>query len=403
MEINGEDLISKVREASENAYDWSQRNGKPLAMTASEKDLEVAQFFDEINIDQNIAKLIIRVGNFSPSLNFSFGEILRKGKTIRKAKSVVDKSEEFLRENYLIDDLLRRDIEIDYLKNLYHCFELISLLIKKSRRVQRRRSAYFLEYCALCWRLVNKNKILNFSESADYSAYYCLEHHPKKSDSNYHKARASLIAALKIIPALNREFNSRKESDALNPKFFYKATARFALKHKPSKTTKQTISTHNCKGPVDYTINIANSYYPATSTAINGIDLNKINSWKEWFYAVITALDPTGQDSLSWDDANDNWDDVPEDHTAYSPDFGVDVLLNILHRHEATFNIKALPRPRGPKPGEVKKNKQLRLRVIEIYEQQKAIKGKINGAEIARELKVSRQRISIILKELNLR
>lgn len=403
--MNGEDLIQNFREASSNAYEYSQKHGKPLSMTPTGKDIEVTQFFDTVDIALNICMLINRniKGLNYVNKKFSVGKFLRKAKTIKKSKLIVNKSEEILREDILIDDYERRDSEIDYLKNLYHCLETISVLIKKSRRVHRRKSSYFPEYCAFCWRLINKNMILNYSESADYSAYYCLIHHPKKSDANYHKARTSLISALKNISALNDEYISRYLNKDLNPRFFYKATARFSKKHKPRDKNNQIADADDWKNSINYILTTTNNNYPYASKAINQIDLNKVNSWKGWFYSVINALDPTGQDSSSWDDANEKWNQASDYETVQSPYTGETVLLNILHRYEATCQIKAMPQPRGPKSGQVKKNNKLRLEIKKIAEQQLISKNKINAQEIARKLGLTRQRINVLLKELGLR
>lgn len=88
---------------------------------------------------------------------------------------------------------------------------------------------------------------------------------------------------------------------------------------------------------------------------MNNISVEEISSWKEWFYAVINSLDPSGMDASSWVDADIDWRGMPDDQAATSLEVGENVLLNIIHRYESVNNIKAISRPRGPKKGAVKK------------------------------------------------
>lgn len=406
-------LSDDIRKVIDQAYEQSQKQNKPISDGRIEGDLVVADFFDTIIIDSQVSEAITKSINKSfESIHgeISIGLLLREAKTPHKAKKWILKTEEYLRSRLVNTDCFKFISEqypvIDYLKELYHCLELITMLIKKSKRIQRVKSGYFLEYCALCWRLVNKNKLLEFDESADYSASYCLEHHPKKFDWKYQCARSALRAAIEKsdheLNELKEELIRKNNDGSLTPRFLYKATARFAKK--PSRIDLDKYHTGDFwRNRASRIIEISKPYYPHASEAMKSILIDELSSWQEWFYAVINSLDPSKTDESNWVCTNIDWSSMSDDKAAISLDVGEVVLLNIIHRYECVSNINATPRPRGPEKGAVKKNEALRSDIIFLANKQKTKNNEINGAQIAKELDISRQRVSVLLKELGLR
>lgn len=403
-------FLNSVRKTVDESYEQSQRQNKPISDGMVANQLAAADFFDAIFIDSQVAEAIRNATNlsFGPSSgDISVGQLLREAKTLRKAKGWVRKAETYVRSRPVDESVVipasTQCSEIDYLKELYHCLELITILVKKSKRTQRKKEGYFLEYCALCWRLVNKNKILNFDESADYSASYCLKHHPKKSDWEYHHARSALLAAIDNSDhELKGELIDRKKNKRLTPLFLYKSTARFTTKP-PAMVLDMLHTGDSWKDRAARIIEASKSYYPTASEAIKAIPIAELSSWEAWFYAVINALDPSGKDASSWDDARVDWKSMSDDQSAASKEVGEEVLLNILHRYEAVSRINSTPRPRGPKKGTVATNEALRADITLLANLQKEKNNKINASQIAKYLKISRQRVSVLLKELGLR
>ena len=405
-----DNVLKAVRKAIDESYEYSQKQGKSISHGRVASQLAVADFFNTVVIEPRISALIVSISALpipSTTDGISIGELLRNAKTQREAKKWIEKTEKYLlsklsnESDFLVVSEL--SAEIDYLKQIYYCFELISILIKKSKRIQRKKDGYFLEYCALCWRLVNKNKILNYDESADYSAYYCLEHHPKKADWEYHRARLALLKAIENSDHVSyEELIERKKDKLVTPLFLYKATAKFASK--PSEMVLECFHVEDLwKDRVGRIIEVSESYYPNASEAIKSISVARLTKWREWFYSVISSLDPSGKDASNWDDSCGDWIGESDDKLSQSQYFGERVVLNILHRYEAVCNINNIPRPRGPKKGAVNKKDGLRSEITSLANIQIEKNNKINASEIGKELNMSRQRISVILKELGLR
>jgi hypothetical protein len=400
-------LLESVREVINQSYKDSQKDNVPISNGHMAGQIMAAVLFNNIYIDQDIAEALYDANIKSFSVNLSVGQFLRDGKTLRKSKKWIIKTENNIHSKLVdktkITSYTLQCASIDYLKELYHCLELISILVRKSKRIQRKKNGFFLEYCALCWRLVNKNKLLNFDESTDYSASYCIEHHPKKADWNYHLARNTLISAIeKTNSNLKEELIERKKDNEITPLFLYKSTATFAKKH-PKKDMVLFHSGDTWKDRASLIKNLAESYYPNASLAMKSIYVLKLFSWEAWFNAVINALDTSGKDMANWGDAGTNWNRITDDQASVSEYVGETVLLNIIHRYEAVSNINAIPRLRGPKKGTVATNKSLRAVISKLAKEQKANDRKINASEIAKKLNISRQRVNVLVKELGLR
>lgn len=400
-------LIDAVKKSIENAYEFSQSENTAISDGPYSGQIAADSFFDDVNIDSRMCEVIRRANAGSlktTARDISFGQLLRDAKSISNAKEWIRKTDEYLRSDMLNHEELTyfklRDAEIDYTKELYHCLELVFILVRKSKKKQRNDDSYFLEYCALCWRLVHKQNNQNLYDSTDYSTSYCLVHHPKKSVYEHKKARAALISAVDKSDHEMRDMFIRRKNDlSLNPRILYRATAIFS--DKPSRVELEAHRTGNSwVDSARLIIEISKIHFPRASVVLNAIPINKLSSWKEWFYAVINSLDSSGTDKSNWEEA---WGNLPNDQAATSLEVGENVLLNIIHRYESANNIKNMKQPRGPKAGSVPKNDELRASIIFLAAQQMAENNKIDAAEIGRKLNKSRERIRVLLKELGIR
>ena len=75
------------------------------------------------------------------------------------------------------------------------------------------------------------------------------------------------------------------------------------------------------------------------------------------------------------------------------------MLLAILQRHEAYECIQLVPQPRGPKSGAIR-NTDIREKVKKLMSDCKKQNKKINRAEFARKLDITRQYASKLVKEI---
>lgn len=135
--------------------------------------------------------------------------------------------------------------------------------------------------------------------------------------------------------------------------------------------------------------------YPITHKLIHNISPMKFSTLERWICEIVKKLDPYDY-SVQLDNFMD-WLDLPGDDTDWRN------ILYILRRHEVYKTITSKRRKRGPKKGHVLANISLREKIKKATESQISTKGKINAAEIARELNLSRQRVNVIIKELKLR
>ncbi|MNQ86269.1 hypothetical protein D3C85_1014570 [compost metagenome] len=250
--------------------------------------------------------------------------------------------------------------------------------------------------------MVNKNNLILHSHSEHYSRFYCLEHHPKKSDLNYHKAKGALRAAIKRLNVKVVTVSASK----YEPNELYAATGKIVEKIKITDFNKN-LNGNSWRDSSRCILEMSKRYYPHANKVLSNVAIDTLSSWKEWFYAVIKALDPSGIDSSNWNDINVDWDGI-SDAQAVTNDFvGERVLLNILHRYECVSAISTLhrtfPRPRGPQKGTVNKNNELREKITILANRQMAENYKINAAKIAKEMMLSRQRVNVLLRELELR
>ncbi|MGE6149016.1 hypothetical protein ACLHZ5_14180 [Aeromonas media] len=468
----GKRLVTGTRQVIDVCMELSTRQRRPISdghfcdpffvTDFFDDPLTVADFFDNLIIDSEIVRAIsiaINHEEFNPSLEseelnalkkinssiesmsvaMSIGWLLRNIKNLRKIKWIIRIAEKFVKSiqaNNFVFPIEVKNSKIDYLINLLYCIESISTLVRESKKDVTYDDGYFTEYCALCWRLVNKYKHLIYSISDNYSEFYCLEHHPTVNKGKHEAAKRALATAIKNSDHEMKELfvnkNNTKNKKSPNPLIFYRATATFA-----KKTSIATLETDAVgsfwRERVSFIVELAKRDYPHAFKLIEPISINNLSSWKEWFYAVINALDnskkgkstqykstqykstqyKSTQDADNWVDASNvgnstrpSWMEMSDDAASFSYEVGADVMLNILRRFESVSVINSLPRPRGTQKGTVKKNEFLIERVTFFAKKQLIETGKVNASQVARDINneigkdYKRQYIHNIVKSL---
>jgi hypothetical protein len=410
-------LVEKTKEALESAIVFCKNSGKTITVREKVGSISISQSLDSVSLDNKaIAEARANLDIFTLSILDSNSKILSIGMLIRSWRSLKKTRENIANVIASLEQYYLNDSLVNYFKELEFCLELSSTAIKQSKNFKRSSNDHFQEYCSLCWRLVNKYKFLNYEESKDYSNYYCKIHHPKRNVNKYHKTRNKLLIAIKnrakaddinfIIKVDKREWSRASYSRNL-----YQRLHSFAAKPNKIKMQKMELNLSKTSSWSEFSDTLLRevaTLYPAAYSKVKHCNADLLQSWGEWFLEIIQLLDDSDTDIDNWLDSND-----PSEFKNYEPHldlnneaayiFGWRTLLNIFSRYQASHNIANLKNSKGPKKNKVPKNNKLRL---EIQKKAKAfiVEGKkINGAQIARELNISRERVSVILKELKLR
>ena len=374
-------------------------------------------YFPSITINKKIVYLI-SFTNKCPLLKsktpLSLFELVSEANSLKKARSWILNAETFAyslmsQKSHKAAKLLNSII--DYLKSLYFCTQRIEVLYKRSKKTKKK-PGYFLEYCCLCWRLINRDEILDSVEETSPSKFYCPVHHSSRSEHLNKKAKAALISAIKgsSYAELIDEYKSRKEENRVNPRFLYTSLNYFAQKpyNVDGFMTPEMLELKNKKYGFAWNIGIikekCRKAYPFTyNKLIQNNAFLEIETWEGFFFNVISILDPTGTDSRSWsNDSSIPWRSMTNEQAVDNFYCGDKTLLMIIHRHEAFSTIERRDRRRGTKAGTVPINIDRRNQIIEIVKQHKKNGQKIKGVDIANQLDISAQRVSVLLKRLNL-
>jgi hypothetical protein len=138
---------------------------------------------------------------------------------------------------------------------------------------------------------------------------------------------------------------------------------------------------------------VAKNYPEAWSKILLHVE-NNVTTWKEYFMLIIESLDSTAAgDTLTWLNAPNDFDGPGSLQTGWM------ALITVIHRYEAVQNVENSSRPRGPEKGQVY-NKNIREEIRDMLNSQKKLGGRVNYAEIARQLGVKRQYVSQLVKKM---
>lgn len=403
------DLIRDTKIALSNAYQQAFKDSKTISARRWPNSIYISDVLINVKVEAGVIEIINAItpqaSNIAtlkvPTKN-SLAAFIEYSRSIKKAKERVLITENHLKRLAVLDE------SIDYLKELYHCLELASITVKKSKRFNKGNEGYFLEYCALCWRLVNKNMLFTYSHTKGYSQYYCIKHHPQKAGASYHSARDSLLRAVKDRGGENllilKDFDKGKIKRNKMPYFLYNWTDSFAKKPSSIEIEKAFKNTNDWMAQAKAIIKLSSHYYPRAMEIVKEVNVEDFSSWKDWFLAIVNAFD--SNEIKNWEAAKDDWSEKNALQRNQGYITGKHTILNIIHRFEAKKNISHLQQHRrpGPKQGQVKRNEALRKKIIKFAKEQKSEGKKVNAAKIARKLGgLSRERVNKLINELNLR
>ncbi|MFM5518990.1 hypothetical protein [Aeromonas dhakensis] len=409
-------LSDEVNKIIDESSQLSKEQKRPIASGPYKNHFVVADFFDSVILDATISKAIcdaVKTSNASKSLKNSFkhepadaslGWLIRNSKTILKAQEVVLIAIQYFRRR-VYDDSLTTSIgnksEINYLKELHFHLGLIINLVKSSKIIKRRTLTYSPDFCELCWRLVNKSETITLSghegdENKNYSMRYCLEHHPKKSATKYYRDRSAIVSA---FDRLDDEFKDNIIYINKCTKQNYISLPQIISKFAP-RTIIKDFNEHSWKDCANSILHTSKEFYPSAYEQIKNKSIDKEPSWKDWFLAVIQALDTSSSksDISNWNDTCITWK-LKSDEQDFTKDLmGWGVLLNILRRYEAVSKIN-----------EIKSNQKaskritpIKNKIIELVNEQKEKNNKITVSDISKQLNISRAYVYNVIKELNL-
>ena len=301
--------------------------------------------------------------------------------------------------------VLGEDKLADYFMSLYDGLLNTALAIKKSRPVSSGKKAMEQQFCSLCWRLVHIFGKKYYSVSEGYSSHYCEVHHPKLQTKVYHRARRCVLSAAKArsnkedVASLSA-YESCKKKKQMTTAVLYRLTSGFA----PTKTDSVSAllkETKVCwKEKAKQLMEIIEATSPQAFSKIRDANLRWREGWKEWHLSVVAALDDTDTDQQCWKEARDFENPPHEYFDNYNN--GLRAALTICYRYEAVKIIESFARPRGPKKGKVAKNSSVRLRLKHLALERKENNMPVVWSHIAKELGISRARVSVLAKELKL-
>ena len=275
--------------------------------------------------------------------------------------------------------------ELDYVESLYELIDLCWASAGRKSKPKKRRNSTLC--CCLCWRATLKK-----------SSMYCKLHHEDKMLRQHDERR--LYSAVREM--------SKEKSDELEMVLHYKAaqsnmrfrkyfwSGMFVNSTSLMEITGKYESSDfddNWRNHAKLILKSLSAIYPAWCSYIKKICPDDSKTWKSWLNKIRTRLDP----EYSADDSDPEWLNFEDNQHDW------ELLLTVVHRFESYHNLHNTSRKRGPQPGSVKKNEALRTAINNIAQDQLKQLGKIRGVDIAQNLGISKQRVSVLLRELGLR
>lgn len=413
-------LVESVRAAIGRALKEAENNGVIVSSRRWPNSILLSEVLKDIHIDKGAyafmsSSMIDGLSLDATESKSSLGALLSASHSLKFLMERVKKAIGFLRATRSKIDSVRdlQNAQIDYFETIYHCLALCQSALNKSKSNRGRREEHFQEFCSLCWRLVDKHNRMNYGASS-YSYHYCKKHHPQKGQNSYKSDRRRLMAALKNDKTTHHAEEKRKLLKILSGnslsrersgRSLHMATGLFSKRGDRVALGRAMESCINWQQVVKgLTIYAMNNYSDAYGV-LKSINVSECSDWVSWFKELINLLDCTGQDIKTWKESVDL--DVKVGGSsldfAVEADIGWNTVEIILFRFQCVKNIEKIKRSRGPKKGSVATNEVTRAAISKLANQQIVDSGKINASAIARELNLSPQRVSKLLKALELR
>ena len=267
----------------------------------------------------------------------------------------------------------------------------------------------YMPFCCLCWRSIDIN-----------AKYYCNLHLNSKALFQRDE-RKLLLAAEKIseegdageatlLEAHDERckflYSSRQSIFVLAESFAVSASGFIAFSTSNNVKLKDIFS-ENWHVYAESIMLFVKINYPLAAAYLKNIRPEDSIDWISFANKIRKRLDPDLvpiEQILDKEDENyfhklesNKWLAFENNYLDFL------LLLAVLQRYESYHFIHNSPSKKGPLPGTVPKNIKLREEVRKIANEQISVFGEIHAKKIAEKLGLSPQRISILLRELDLR
>ncbi len=274
------------------------------------------------------------------------------------------------------------------------------------RHIYNNKVFNFMPFCCLCWRAINID-----------AQYYCHIHLNDKILSQRDE-RKLIFAAEKVSE--EGEIGTLLDAHDERCKFLYSSrqsifmlTESFAadtsgfIAFSTSMNIKlKDIFSENWRGYAECIMHFVKMNYPLAAAYLKNIRPEDSRDWISFASKIRKRLAPDFVPiECILDQEDENYRDKIESNKWLSFEnnyLDFQLLLPVLRRYESYHFINKSQPKKGPQPGTVPKNIELRADVKKIADEQISAFGKIHAKKIAERLGLSEQRISIILHELGL-
>lgn len=370
------DLYREMRKELKQLEDQAITKGKLLINTRGPKNIFVGDAYKNIRLDPEVIAILCTVMSFTQKYSISPpSTILELIEACRGLSNTIKQLQYFQRTNLVF---YHTDI-VSYVDTIEQ-----ELACAKGRTYEKRSYSPHspLPFCALCWKHTYSSK------------FYCRDHNPSLNLANHKKAKNKLFTAIKttssdedILEKFRRYEKGYFKGHRLAPNL-YTWTASVVPRAKILIISNDVDADANIGLIIE---TIKNSYPQTTRRLAHFFKSKPTLDLEPWVIKIIGILDRT---YIIWKDTDDErW--IKES----SQQKLIQVLLNFLHRYEAFLVIQNATSKYGPEKGS-NENLELREDIQRLLAKQRQEIGRTNQSEIARELNLSRQRISVLIKEL---
>lgn len=364
-------LYRLVKEAqkTEDKIHLKKREDKPYigsALSHISIETSILQKFFSIPVSKNIPQLVRCHLNKKPN---NLLDVVRFCGGIEKA---------IVRVKYVVDSAGSsiEGYEKDYLKDVLHVLNF-SFDVCDVKRVGRLKND--IPFCCLCWREVSYS-----------SGRYCSEHGANRSLIKRDMKRIKR-AILELDPDLSVYMNKKKLSVNLMSLYSSRiSTAPTKINSRVDFKYFKYSWPYNWRDLAKEILIFSSFEYKQAFFYLKDIDPINFSNWLDWLLEIRKKLDEENsyKDRFrEWLKFNDEFEDCL-------------VLLLVICRFDSylVLNESNANKP-GPKKGEVRRNESLRKRILDLFHYQQKNYGKVNRAQIAREVGVTRQRVSVIIQQ----
>lgn len=426
-------MIIECRESLSKALEYCLSNELSLSISKAKNGYQVCNGLISVHINQQKVLEIYEHTNSIPPFikkqktketvnkQLSFADLTRTNGTLNRSIKSLRKTDilvkKVLRENEL--DEARK-----FLSEIMTCLFLIKDQVTFFNK-HLKSMPFHQTYCQLCWRMVNALEFRLYSEKENHSTHFCVNHHPLINKKNYYRDRRKL-------KLLQRKYGQLEQNDDLEPHeiakgetIFHKSYLKEVSQHLYGEIISNEIfekyeSTFSELDVVRVVFNVTSKRTKYLSKAIEHFNLQTSTSWKAFFLDIIEAMsdgavvsnlnDPTEVERYQNLDSHpalkskkaeviygeeDSFKLITKEIFDNENLFNMKRLIKIIARFETYHLMQSIPQPRGPKKGCVNKKVDLRVKI------RLGLNDGLSQTKIAQILKISRQRISVLVKELN--